>query len=115
LYKIPALLLVSFPLIAFLVVGATELVASRAAGDLARRLLAPFLGIAALALVWKPGMVGVATPAESISLGYILALVACIISFSGVFVTYSRRSSNVLMALGGLTLVFVSLSARIHY
>src|SRR6266542_4101324 len=115
MYKIPALLLVFFPLLAFIVVGAIELPASRTAGDLLRRLVPPLLGIAALGPIWNPGAVGVVTPEESEGLSYILVLVASVVACSGVFVTYSRRSSGVWMALGGLTLVFVSLSARIYY
>jgi hypothetical protein len=115
MYRIPAFIVVVFPLLAFVVVGWTELRASRAAGDLLRRLVPPLLGVAALGLIWNPAAVGVVTAEESEGLSYILVLVASVVACSGVIVTYSRRSSGIWMALGGLTLVFVSLSARIHY
>ena len=114
-YNIPALVVVFFPLLAFVVAGATELRATRAAGDFLRRLSPPLLGIAALGVILNPASVGVFTPEQSERLSYILALVASVIACSGVFVTYSRRSSGVWMALGGLTLVFISLTARIYY
>lgn len=114
MYKIPGVIVVFFPLVAFVVAAATELGASRAIGDL-RRLVAPFVGIAVLGLDLNPGIVGVATPEASEVLSHVLVMVASVVSCSGVFVTYSRRSSAIWVALGGLTLVFVSMFARIYY
>lgn len=114
MYKSPGVIVVFFPLVAFVVAAATELGASRAIGDL-RRLVAPFVGIAVLGLDLNPGIVGVATPEASEVLSHVLVMVASVVSCSGVFVTYSRRSSAIWVALGGLTLVFVSMFARIYY
>ena len=115
MYKLPALLLLFFPLVSFLVVAVTELLATSTVSNLVRRLVPPSLGTAALALVWNPGMFGVVTSEGLARLSYILVLLASIVSCSGVFFTFSRRSSGVWMAIGGLTLVFVSLFARIRY
>jgi hypothetical protein len=116
MYKVPALIAVFFPLLSFVAVGAIELRASRAAtADLLRRLTPPLLGIAALAVTLKPALVGVFTPEQSERLSYVLAAVASVIACSGFFITYSGRSSRIWMALGGSTLAFVSLIARIYY
>ena len=63
-YNIPALIVVFFPLLAFVVAGTTELSATRAAGDFLRRLSPPLLGIAALGSRSNPASVGVLAPEQ---------------------------------------------------
>jgi hypothetical protein len=115
MYKLPAIIFVFFPLLAFVIAGATELRTSRAIGDLLRRVGPAVLGIATLYVAVYPRTVGVVTPEGSEALSHLLVMVAAFVACSGVFISYSRRSSGIWIALGGLTLIFVSLYSRIYY
>lgn len=96
-----------FPLLAFCIAARMEL---RSAGPLKRKLrhLIPILlGIATLAFSIHPGRLVTLTPGSSVQLSRAMTMFSALISSSAVFIKYSRSSTGVWVALGGLVLTAV--------
>jgi hypothetical protein len=95
-----------FPLVAFCVAGVLELRSQRSAAQKLTRLIPIVLGVAAFLLSFNPQGIFHVTPEGSITLSRIMTMFSSIIACSGAFIVYSRRSSSVWMACGGLVLAF---------
>lgn len=102
-----ALVVMFFPLVAFCLAGMTEIRSSRTGTDKVRSLVPVVLGIAAFGLLFGPGWFMSITPETSVTISRVMTMVSAVIASSGAFVTYSRRSSGVWMACGGLLLALV--------
>ena len=96
-----------FPLLAFCIAAIAELRSRAERFDKVRNLIPEVLGIAAFGLSIHPGRLLPLTPASSYILSHVMTLFSAVIACSGVFITYSRRSSAVWVALGGLVLTVV--------
>lgn len=99
-----ALILVFFPLAAFCLAAFAELRSTRSAVDRLRSLIPIILGIVAFALFLSPQVLLHVTPNSSVVLSRVMTLFSSVIACSGVFITYSRRSSAMWVAFGGLAL-----------
>lgn len=108
-----ALILAFVPVVAFCVAGYTELRSTRSMSEKVRTLIPVVLGIAAFALSLDPQGLLHVTPNSSVTLSRVMTLFSAVIACSGVFVTYSRRSSAVLVASGGLLLALFWMFNRI--
>jgi hypothetical protein len=108
-----ALILVFVPVVAFCVAGYNELRSSRSAAEKLRNLIPITLGIAAFALSMNPQGLLHVTPNSSVTLSRVMTLFSAVVACSGVFITYSRRSSAVLVASGGLLLALFWMFNRI--
>ena len=102
--KQAALVLIFFPLVAFAVVGITEIRSSRTGTEKVRRLVPVVLGVASFGLLFGPGWFLLVTPEASVTISRVMTMVSVLIASSGSFVNYSRRSSGIWMAFGGLLL-----------
>jgi hypothetical protein len=100
--KQAVLVLALFPLIAFCVAGVAELRSNRSLAAKLSSLIPIVLGIAAFGLSFAPQILFDLTPPSSVTLSRAMTLFSALIASSGSFVSYSRRSSSVLMATGGL-------------
>jgi len=103
------LLLVAWflPLLAFCIAAIAELRSKAKRLDKIRNLIPVVLGIAAIGLTIHPGRVLPLTPTSSITFSRIMTLFSAAIACSGVFISYSRRSSAVWVASGGLFLALI--------
>jgi hypothetical protein len=102
------LLLVAFffPLVAFCIAGVGELRSTTNAVAKLRGLVPVILGIAVFGISLAPQFVFEVTPSSSITLSRAMTMISAIIACSGAFIVYSRRSSSVWVACGGLVLAF---------
>ena len=99
-----ALVLLFLPLVALVVAAITEVRTQQSIGKRVGHLIPILSGIAAFVVWFDPqGFFGV-TRSGSITLNRIMTLFCAVIASSGVFTTYSRRSSAILVALAGLIL-----------
>ncbi|SRR6266481_6056936 len=108
-----ALILGLLPVVAFCVAGYTELRSSRSAAEKLRNLTPITLGIAAFALSLNPDSLLHMTPNSSVTLSRVMTLFSAVVACSGAFITYSRRSSAVWVAAGGLVLALFWMFNRI--
>jgi hypothetical protein len=91
---------------AFVTAAVTELRANAPVQRLISRLIPICCGLfAAIALVSLQAVFPV-TPLGSIALSRAMTLACAVIACSGTLITYSRRRTAVLMAVGGLVLAF---------
>ena len=104
--KLLLLVVLFFPLVAFCVAGVGELRATTNAAAKLRSLVPLILGIAVFGISLAPQSVFQVTPSSSITLSRVMTMISAIIACSGVFILYSRRSSAVWVACGGLVLAF---------
>ncbi len=111
--KILALAVMLLPLFAFCVVGFKELRSDRTWTAKTRSLIPVILGIAALGLSLQPQGLLYATMSSSTTLNHLVTMISAVVACSGVFITYSRKSSAIWMAFGGLLLVFFSMLNRV--
>ncbi len=107
------LILGFFPLMAFCIAGFTELRSTRSAAEKLRNLFPIILGIAAFTLSLNPQGILNLTPNSSVTLSRVMTVFSAVIACSGVFITYSRRSSGVWVASGGLLLALFWMFNRI--
>jgi len=101
-YILPTVAILS-PLVAFIIAGAIEL---RSNGRLAERacgLVSVAFGILVYGLFFAPEFL------PGFTVGNWLTLAAAAVASSGAIIPYSRRSSSVLVAVGGLALVFIGI------
>jgi len=108
-----ALILAFVPVVAFCVAGYTELRSRRSAAEKLRTLTPIILGIAAFAVSLNPQGLLQMTPNSSVTLSRVMTMFSAVIACSGVFITYSRRSSAVWVATGGLLLALFWMFNRI--
>ena len=101
-----ALVVVFLPLIAFCVAAVTEFRGRRGNAERLRSFIPIILGIATFALFVSPQAILQLSPASSLALGRVMTMVSAVVACSGVFVSFSRRSSAVWVACGGLFLAF---------
>ncbi len=101
------------PLLAFCVAGVTELRAQRSTAEKLRSLIPIILGIAVFGLSLSPQGIFQVTPSSSVTLSRVMTMVSAVVACSGVFVGFSRRSSAVWVACGGLLLAFFWMFNRI--
>jgi hypothetical protein len=111
--KLFAIMLALFPLVAFCIAGVTELRSTRSGTEKLRSLIPVAMGIAAFALSVNPQLFLRLTPDSSVTLSRVMTIISAAISCSGVFITYSRRSSAVWMACGGLLMALCWMFNRI--
>lgn len=95
-----------FPLLAFLIAGLMELRSDRSLGQRFVKLVPVILGLAAFVLSFNPQGFLHVTPSSSVTLSRVMTIVCAVIACSGAFMVYSRRTTSVLVALGGLVLAF---------
>jgi hypothetical protein len=107
------LVLAFLPLLAFCVSGVTELRSKRTRAEKLRSLIPIILGIVAFGLALNPQGLLHVTPNSSVTLSRVMTMLSAAIACSGVFITYSRRSSAVWIACGGLVLAFFWMFNRI--
>ncbi len=107
------MLVMFFPLLAFCIAGALELRSKRKVAEKLVRLIPIVLGIAAFLLSFNPQGAFHVTPGGSITLSRIMTMFSSVIACSGVFIVYSRRSTSVWMACGGLVLAFFWMFSRV--
>ena len=100
------LVVMFFPLVAFVIAGITELRSDRSLGQKLGILLPITLGIAAFVLSFNPQGFLHVTASSSMTLSRVMTMLCAAIACSGSFILYSRRLSSVLVALGGLVLAF---------
>lgn len=108
-----AIVVMFFPLLAFCLAGFIEIRSQRTGIEKFRSVIPVVLGIGAFAILFGPGWLLPVTPESSITLSRVMTLASAIISCSGVFVSFSRRTSAVWMACGGLVLVFFWMFNRV--
>ena len=100
------LLVMLFPLVAFVIAGIMEL---RSNTDLVQKIgkLVPIiLGIGAFIFSFDPQGFLHVTASSSMTLSRVMTMVCALIACSGSFIVYSRRASSTLVAVGGLVLAF---------
>jgi|SRR5579883_1921939 len=108
-----ALVVMFFPLLAFCLAGVIEIRSQRAGIEKFRSLIPVVLGVAAFGLLFGPGWLLDVTPQSSITLSRVMTLASAVIACSGVFVSFSRRTSAVWVACGGLVLAFFWMFNRV--
>lgn len=104
--KLLVLVVTSFPMLAFLLAGIMELRSDRNPSTKALGLAPVVLGMAVFGFFVYPDLLPHATRSSPEAVGRIMELVSAIVASSGAFVRYSRWASSILMALGGLALLF---------
>jgi hypothetical protein len=102
-----------FPLLAFCIAGVTELRSSRSRGQKLSALIPLILGLAAFGLSLDPANLLSLNVHSSVTLSRVMTMVSALIACSGVFVAYSRRSSAIWVACGGLVLAFFWMFNRV--
>jgi hypothetical protein len=98
------LVLLFFPLVAFGWAAVTEARSHLRLGERIGRLIPILCGVAAFLAWFDPQGVFHVTPSGTVWVSRIMTIVSAVIACSGVFTTYSRRSTAILVALGGLVL-----------
>lgn len=111
--KVLLLVLALFPLLAFCVAADGELRSEAKRKEKAWNLIPIALGMAAFGLSLDPQRFFHVTATSSITLSRVMTLLSAAIASSGAFVDYSRRSSSVWVASGGLVLAFFWMFNRI--
>jgi hypothetical protein len=101
-YILPGLML-AFLLIAFLIAGVIELRSEKRLAEKILSLIPVLLGILVYGLFWAPEF------SPGLVVGNWLTLSAAAVASSGAIIPFSRRSSSVLVAVGGLELVFIGI------
>lgn len=101
------LIVLLFPLFAFCAAGIIEIRSDRSIGSKLASLIPPLLGIGAFAAACGLGSILHFTTNSFMANGRTMATASAIIASSGAFFTYSRRISGILIALGGLELMFL--------
>jgi hypothetical protein len=92
-----------FPLIAFLAAGVIELRSGKRPAEKILSLVSVLLGILVYGLFWAPEFL------PGFTVGNWLTFSAAAVASSGAIIPYSRRSSSILVAVGGLYLVFIGI------
>ena len=107
-------LIVAFlPLLAFLAVAIVELSSDRRWSEKVIAVSPVVLGIGAFFLFLYGFKAFPMTPAFSLTLSRVMTIFSAAIACSGVFITYSRRTSAILLACGGLLMASFRMFNRI--
>jgi len=107
------MILAFFPLLAFCIAGVSELRAKRSRGETLARLIPISLGIVVFVLALSPQGFFHVTPEGSLTLSRVMTMFSSVVACSGALISYSRRSSSVWMAFGGLMLTFIWMFNRV--
>jgi hypothetical protein len=111
--KLLLLVFLFFPLLAFCIAATAELQSESNRKEKVWNLIPIVLGIMAFGLSLDPQRFLHVTAASSITLSRIMTLVSAAIASSGTYMSYSRRSSSVWVAFGGLVLAFFWMFNRV--
>ena len=111
--KAVILVAVFFPALAFSIAGVTELRSSRAGKEKLCSLIPIVLGIVVFGFSLNPQWLLPLTPNSSVTLSRVMTMLSAMLACSGVFVTYSRQSTAVWVASGGLFLALFWMFNRI--
>jgi ABC-type multidrug transport system permease subunit len=99
--------LVYFSILAFLFAGGIELASNRSRAEKLRSSIPIILGIASFFLNFEQDVIYNLTPSLYETFRLVMMIFSAIIACSGVFITYSRPSSAISVACGGLLLTFL--------
>jgi hypothetical protein len=106
---------VYFSILAFFIAGGIELQSNKSRAAKLRCTIPIILGIAAFGLAFGRDALFHLTQSSDRTLSLVMTVFSVIIASSGAFITYSRRSSGVLVACGGLGLAFLWMFSRLVY
>jgi len=95
------------PVLAFCAAGIIELRASVSAAAKATRLLPIVLGTVAYGISWRPELALPAAVSSTFAFDKAATLFFSAIACSGAFISYSRRASAILIAVGSLFIEFL--------
>jgi len=109
------LVILYLSILAFFIAGGIELASNRSRAEKLRCSIPIILGIASLFLLFEQEPIFVATPSLYQTFRLVMMIFSAIIACSGVFIIYSRRSSSILVACGGLLLTFLWMFSRIVF
>jgi len=104
--KIAWLVVLLFPLLCFCVAGVNELRLGKTVSAKLGNFIPSLLGIGAFAIACGLGRVLHLGPDSFVANGRVMSVLCAVIASSSAFVQFSRKSSGVFVALGGLELVF---------
>jgi hypothetical protein len=107
--------LIYLAILAFFVAGGIELTSKRSRAEKFRCSIPIILGIASLFLNFEQDVVYNLTPSLYETFRLVMMILSAIIACSGLFITYSRRSSSILVACGGLLVTFMWMFSRIVF
>jgi hypothetical protein len=102
------LLVVSFPGLAFCMAGVIELRSERKLAARMLCLVPVLLGLGLYASLWSPEPLHLPEFLRIANERFV-TLIAATVACSGAFITFSKKTSSILIALGGLEMVFVSI------
>jgi len=103
------LLAVSFPGIAFCTTGVIELRSDRKVATRMLCLVPVLLGLGLYGSLWSPEPPLHLPTFLTIANERFVTLIAAAVACSGAFINFSKKTSSILIALGGLEMVFVSI------
>jgi len=107
--------LVYLSILAFFIAGGIELASNRSRAAKLRCSIPIILGIASFFLNFEQYVVYNLTPSLYETFRLVMTILSAIIACSGLFITYSRRSSTILVACGGLLVTFMWMFSRIVF
>jgi hypothetical protein len=102
-----ALVVMFFPLLAFIVAGVIELRSQRRVIEKLGSVIPIVLGVAAFALLFGPAGWFLDIRGGWPPISRAMTMVSAVIACSGIFLPYSRRASAIWVACGGLLLAFI--------
>lgn len=105
--KIAWALVLLFPLIAFCAAGMIELRSDKKMGHKLTILIPSLIGVGSFAMACGLGSFLHLSTSSFLGNGRIMAMLSGIIASSGSFIGYSSKRTGILMALGGLELMFL--------
>lgn len=91
-----ALVVASLPLLAFFLATVSELRAGGRVSTVVVRMIPPLIGMNGFVMLWAVQ--------SSDTINHAMTMVSLTVASSGAFIRYSRRSSSLLVACGGLLL-----------
>jgi FtsH-binding integral membrane protein len=109
----PVLVALTVSALAFCIAGTTELRSKRDLSEKVRCLIPVALGIAAFGLILLTWFF-LMTPSSSDILSWVMTIFYLAIATSAAFVRYSRKSTSILMALGGILMAVFWLINRVR-
>jgi hypothetical protein len=101
------LILTFIPLLAFIGAGLMELRSGISRTEKMRNCIPIVLGLVAFGISFDPLALPRVTPSSSVTLSHAMTIFCAALACSGVFITYSRKSSAILVACAGVILAYV--------
>jgi len=102
-----AIVVMFFPLLAFIIAGAIEVRSQRRVIEKLGSIIPILLGVGSFALLFGPAEWFITTTQTGWMITRAMTLVSAVIASSGVFVSFSRRASARWTACGGLLLTLI--------